>query len=105
MAETEEFEVAPDMIYHAIFAQAGSLAKAVVEAVQNSYDSKSSKISIEINRKTIRITDDGRGFQSRQEINSWFKVFGFSHEGLDRPFGRFGMGRGQLWSFCSTVWR
>lgn len=103
--EQRKFSVHPDIIYHLIVAQAGSLAKAALECVMNSIDAGARRIDIDITRTKIHIRDDGQGFRSRQEIENWFEVFGFPHEQGDRVYGQFGIGRGQLWSFCSTVWR
>lgn len=99
------FSVAPSIIYHLIVAQCGSLGKAALECAMNSTDAGASRIDIEITRKGIRIRDDGQGFRSREEIEAYFEVFGFEHQEGDRTYGKFGIGRGQLWSFCSTVWR
>lgn len=99
------FSVAPAFVMHLIKSQAGSLAKAVQEAVQNSVDAGATKVEIEADEKSLRIIDNGRGFRSLEEIESWFDVFGFDHTGLDRKWGNFGIGRGQLWAFASTSWR
>lgn len=99
------FSVAPAFVMHLIKSQAGSLAKAVQEAVQNSVDAGATKVEIEADEKSLRIIDNGRGFRSLEEIESWFDVFGFDHTGLDRKWGNFGVGRGQLWAFASTSWR
>lgn len=105
--ETRSFSVAPAIIYNLILRQAGSLGKAVLEAVMNSVDAEATAVDIVADRTSLRICDNGRGFRSRQEILDWFEVFGFDHmtPGNDRVYGQFGIGRGQLWSFASTVWR
>jgi len=103
--EKRQFSVAPGIIYHLIVAQAGSLGKAALECVMNSTDAGSTRIDIDITKKTIRIRDNGQGFRTRQEIKDYFDIFGFEHKEGDRTYGKFGIGRGQLWSFCSTSWR
>ena len=103
--EKRSFSVAPSIIYHLIVAQAGSLGKAALECVMNSTDAGATRIDIEITRKSITIVDDGQGFRSRKEIEAYFEVFGFDHKDEERTYGKFGIGRGQLWSFCSTIWR
>jgi len=105
MSETRRFSVHPEIIYSLIVAQAGSLGKAVLECVMNSIDAQATRVDITVNANCIRITDDGQGFRTRAEIEQWFEVFGFPHAEGDRTYGKFGIGRGQLWSFCSTVWR
>lgn len=105
MSETRRFSIHPHIIHDLIVAQAGTLAKAVLECIMNSIDAGATRLDIDIDSRRIRIDDDGSGFQSRQEIQTWFEVFGFPHEEGGRTYGKFGIGRGQLWSFCSTVWR
>lgn len=105
MNEIRRFKVDPHIIYSLIVAQAGTLAKAVLECVMNSVDAHATRLDITLDAKSIRIRDDGHGFRSRAEIEERFEVFGFSHKEGERIYGRFGLGRGQLWSFCSTVWR
>ncbi|MBS0422532.1 MAG: ATP-binding protein [Proteobacteria bacterium] len=105
MSETRRFSVHPEIIYSLIVAQAGSLGKAVLECVMNSIDAHATRVDITVDANTIRIQDDGKGFRTRAEIEQWFEVFGFPHAEGDRDYGKFGIGRGQLWSFCSTVWR
>ena len=105
MNEIRRFKVDPHIIYSLIVAQAGTLAKAVLECVMNSVDAHATRLDITVDAKSIRIRDDGHGFRSRAEIEERFEVFGFSHEEGERIYGKFGLGRGQLWSFCSTVWR
>ena len=99
------FSVAPAIVMHLIKSQAGSLAKAVLEAVQNAIDAGATQVDIESSETSLMIADNGRGFQSKEEIAAWFEVFGFEHQGLDRTFGAFGIGRGQMWNFASTAWR
>jgi hypothetical protein len=106
MTEQRKFSVDPSIIYSLVVAQAGSLGKAVLEAVMNSIDAGASHIDITANSKRLTIVDDGQGFRSRDEITKWFEVFGFPHSETDQKvYGKFGIGRAQLWSFCSTTWR
>jgi len=102
---SRKFSVHPSIIYSVISRQAGTLGKAVLEGIMNSVDAGASRIDIEISRTKVLIKDDGKGFQSKEEIEKWFEVFGFPHEAGDRIYGEFGVGRGQLFSFCSAIWR
>lgn len=104
LANVRKFTVAPEIIYSLIKAQAGTLAKSVGECVMNSIDAGAGLIKVEVKQDFLTIRDDGRGFQSRQEIEQCFEVFGFEHKPDDRTFGQFGIGRAQLWNYCSTVW-
>ncbi|SMC52552.1 ATP-binding protein [Sporomusa malonica] len=99
-----KFTVAPDIIYSLIKAQAGTLAKSVGECIMNSVDAGATAINIVATQEKLIISDNGRGFRTREEIEQCFEVFGFDHQGVDRTFGQFGIGRAQLWNFCSTVW-
>lgn len=101
-AEKRTFTAAPSLLMHVINSQAGSCGKAVLELIMNSVDAGATRITIDVERGRMRIVDDGCGFATREAILSTFEVFGFDHTGLKREFGRFGLGRGQLWKFCRT---
>lgn len=103
--ETRGFKVSPAIIVNLIKAQAGSCGKAVAECQMNSIDAGANRISISVDKAGMRIVDDGHGFRTRDEILACFEVFGFDHSEHKREFGRFGLGRGQLWNYASTVWR
>lgn len=102
--ELRKFEASPAIIYSLIAAQAGSLSKAVLECVMNSQDAGATEVCIEIDKDRLSILDNGKGFKSKKEILEVFEVFGWDHEGQNKTFGKFGIGRAQLWNFCSTVW-
>lgn len=103
--EKQQFSLHKNMIFHLIDSQAGSLSKAVTEAVMNSIDAYATNIDIRMDEKSLVIKDNGKGFESREEILKCFSVFGFEHDDRQRELGRFGLGRGQMWSFASTLWR
>ena len=108
--ERHEFEVSRSIIRHLIERQAGSVEKAILETVMNALDARAQRIEIDFtDDDRIIISDNGRGFQSRQSITKHFGVFGFSHEtdeerSYQRTVGKFGLGRGQLMSFAATRW-
>lgn len=104
VVESRRLTVSPLIIYSLIKAQAGTLAKAVLEAVMNSTDGGATRVDVVIKPTSIEIADDGRGFQTRAEIEECFEVFGFEHKEGERTYGQFGIGRAQLWNFCSTTW-
>jgi len=105
MSESRKFSVHPEIIYSLIKAQAGTLAKAILESIMNSIDAGATQVTIDLTRTKLKIVDDGHGFRSRQEIEECFEVFGFPHEVGSRVYGQFGIGRAQMWAFCSTIWR
>ncbi|TNC80197.1 MAG: hypothetical protein C9356_14820 [Oleiphilus sp.] len=109
MKTTKAFTVNKAIIRSLISSQAGSLTKAIEELVSNSLDAKSKRIDINIDEHGFVITDDGLGFVSEQEIESCFGDFGFDHsveaeQKRGRKLGRFGLGRGQIFNFCRSVW-
>jgi len=99
-----------NLLYDVILRQAGSLSKATLEGVMNSVDAGAKRIDIELNSHSVVIVDDGRGFRSEKEIDEWFAQFGTPHEvdeddnSTDARFGRFRMGRGQLFAFGQNTW-
>lgn len=95
----------PYAIMSLIKAQAGSIAKAMLEAVANSMDANATKIDVTLDADRILIKDNGRGLTQEQEIYDFFERFGFDHSQLDRKVGRFGVGRGQLFCFGVNTWR
>jgi hypothetical protein len=103
--EVRPFKMHPNLLISVMKAQAGTIAKAVLELVMNSIDASSSKIEIVLDRRTISIVDDGNGFCSRDEIEEFFETFGTPHIEGDATFGTFRMGRGQIMAFTSNVWR
>lgn len=102
--EKHSFEFSSEFLIHTVNSQSSTLGKAVLEGVMNSIDAGASKIVIELNNTSMVITDDGHGFRTREEVLACFKVFGFDHSNHAREFGRFGLGRAQLWAFASTRW-
>lgn len=106
VTEVRQLSLHPMAIYTFIKAQAGSLGKALSEAVMNSVDAFAQNIHVHINEDGFIIEDDGQGFRSRDEIAAWFETLGFPHDdGNHRVYGKFGMGRAQMWAYASTTWR
>ncbi len=102
--QKKEFRLDNHAISMLIQAQAGSLQKAILEAVANALDANSSHVKVDITPNTVTIIDNGRGFQNEEEIEKFFATFGFDHSTLDRKVGRFGVGRGQLFHFGKNLW-
>jgi len=109
--ETASFRVSNDILYSLIYQQAGSSVKALMELVMNELDAKASEIKITISDdfKSLTVEGDGVGFTSREEIDKLFSCFGFDHDteeekARDRDYGRYGLGRGQIFAFASTEW-
>lgn len=99
-----KFDMHENLLRSVIFEQAGSLKKAIQECLQNSIDAKANKIVLDIYEKGFIFTDNGKGM-SKKDIESFFKTFGYSDKVNDETkIGRFGMGRGQVFSFGYTIW-
>lgn len=99
------FEVDVNIIRTLINAQAGSLEKALMEAVSNSMDAGATALAITADRNRVVISDNGKGLSHKDEILSFFGTFGFDHSQLDRSHGRFGIGRGQMFCYGKNTWR
>lgn len=103
--EQRQLTVHPAILYSIIKAQAGSLSKALLEGVMNCVDAGATKCTIKLDSKSFEVKDNGKGFSSRQEILDFFETFGTPHAEGDATYGRFRMGRGQMFSFGVNKWR
>jgi len=105
LAERRTFRMHPDLLWSVIQSQAGTADKALLEGVMNAVDAGATRCDIELSATGFRIVDDGRGFESRQTVEDFFETFGTPHKEGDATYGKFRMGRGQLFSFAFTTWR
>lgn len=103
--ENRSFRMHPALLWSVIQSQAGTPEKALLEAVMNAVDAGATFCEVSIDEKGYLVRDDGRGFQSRTEIEEFFETFGTPHKEGDATYGKFRMGRGQLFAFSTTVWR
>lgn len=104
-SERRRFGMHANLLYDVITKQAGTLQKAILEGVMNGVDAGATRIEITLTPETLTISDDGRGFRDRDEIEQFFETFGTPHQDGDARYGRFRMGRGQLMAFGKNVWR
>jgi hypothetical protein len=103
-SETLEFEGTKGLVSDVIQKQATSLEKAVLEGVMNSVDAGADTIEITVDRQKVRIEDDGDGI-TEEEVRKYFKQFGKKDSDIeDKEFGKFRMGRGQLFNFGRNFW-
>lgn len=102
---TLDFTMDPNLLVSVIKMQAGTLSKAILEGVMNSIDASATRVDVEVTKERFKISDNGRGFTSEEEIKQLFGRFGTPHVEGDAIYGRFRMGRGQLMSFAVTTWR
>lgn len=108
----EDFQIHPKLLLDVIQRQAGTLSKAVLELVMNAVDAKATccKITVSLDPdgrvSIVEVNDDGCGFQSRESVDKWFKVFGQPHEESEgKVYGTFRLGRGQSFAFGRNLWR
>ncbi|WP_287923609.1 ATP-binding protein [Diaphorobacter sp.] len=59
----------------------------------NAVDAGATKFNVTMDAKEFVVEDNGRGFQSREEIENWFECFGTPHEEGDATYGKFRNGR------------
>ena len=104
--ETRCFTMHPKLLLDVVSRQAGTLSKAILEAVMNSIDAGATRCDITLKAGRVTVVDDGKGFRSRDEIEQFFEVFGQPHEASEgKRYGTFRMGRGQCFSFGRNLWR
>jgi hypothetical protein len=106
--ERHEFEMAPELLMNVIQQQAGTLGKAIYEGVMNAIDAMAIVCTITLTESKLVIHDNGGGMRNKEEILTRWKYFGqpqSAEEQERKSFGRYRMGRGQLFSFGKNTWR
>lgn len=116
-AERKVIKAGNQLIHQTIYNQAGSIQKALLEYIMNSVDAKATEIRICIapNGIDYTIQDNGDGFgdpnytteEKKKCIDEVFGYLGFDHGADDenyRVYGKFGIGRAQLWAFSKNHW-
>lgn len=98
------FELDPEIIYHVIHSQAGSIAKALIELLMNSVDAHATNVRLSMTKDGFTCSDDGTGFTSRADVIRYFGRFGTPHKEGDATYGRFRLGRGQIMAHATTIW-
>jgi len=103
--KNHEFEQTKKLLKDVMTKQAGTIEKAYLEAVMNAVDANADTIELFISKEDTEIHDDGEGMTS-DEVERNFAVFGqYYGEDESKDFGKFRMGRGQLFSFGVNIWR
>ena len=104
-SESRQFRMHPQLLFDVIRRQAGTLGKAVLEGIMNSADAGASRCDITLSDGKLTISDDGKGFKDRGEIERFFETFGQPHDASENKiYGTFRMGRGQLFAFGRNHW-
>ncbi|TXI03109.1 MAG: ATP-binding protein, partial [Rhizobium sp.] len=103
--EKQSFELHPSIIYQLIYSQSGSASKALGELLTNALDARATQCALTLDCSGFKISDDGNGFNGRDQIDRFFKTFGTPHEEGDGSIvGHFRMGRGQIMAWATTHW-
>jgi len=85
--------------------QTGVIEKAYLESVMNSVDANATEYEIDISEDKTVINDDGESM-TEDEVQKYFKTFGLDDDDIEnKEFGRFRMGRGQIFTFGLNIWR
>lgn len=105
MSTFHEFETDAGIIHHLINSQHGELSTSIIELACNGEDGGATEIRILITKDGFEVKDNGRGFQTEEEVMKYFKTFGLRHSDGDAKFGRFRIGRGQIMSFSDAIWK
>ena len=103
-AEARDFRMDPGLLFEVIKSQAGTLAKAVLEGAMNAVDAGADRFDITATTTGLVLSDNGEGFGDRNKVIEYFEVFGVPHKEGDAVYGKFRMGRGQLFSFGVNRW-
>ncbi|OYW72381.1 MAG: hypothetical protein B7Z37_25015 [Verrucomicrobia bacterium 12-59-8] len=103
-----KFRMHPAMLMDIIKRQAGTLVKAILEGAMNAVDAGATRLRIELTSGKLVMSDNGRGITDRVQIERNWGVFGqpqSEFEKSQKTYGRFRMGRGQLFSYGVNNWR
>lgn len=104
-SEKRTFGMHPNLLFDVILRQAGTLQKALLEGIMNAIDAGATTCKVTLDTHSFTVEDDGRGIQTRQEIEEFFETFGTPHQEGDAVYGRFRMGRGQMMAYGRNIWR
>jgi hypothetical protein len=102
--ERRALQMHPRLLWDVITKQAGTLQKAILEGAMNTIDAGATRCDITLDRSSFSISDDGKGFKDMAEIENFFETFGYPHDKGDATYGRFRMGRGQMFAFGANRW-
>lgn len=104
--EQRRFTPHDKLLLDVIQRQAGSLSKGLLETVMNAVDAEATFINIRLDAESALISDDGKGFGTKENLIKVFEVFGQPHsEDEHKVFGSFRCGRGQLFCYGQNEWK
>lgn len=99
------FDATEGLLRDVMTKQAGVIEKAWLEALMNGVDAGADEIHFRIGENATEYSDDGSSM-TQDEVERYFQQFGFKDSDIeDKEFGKFRMGRGQIFNFGTNVWR
>ena len=102
---TRKFEATEGLLHDVMRKQSGVIEKAYLEALMNSVDANATEFQISITEDKTVISDNGDSM-TKPEVERYFEQFGLKDSDIqDKEFGKFRMGRGQIFNFGTNVWR
>lgn len=100
-----KFKATEGLLNDTMRKQSGVIEKALLEATMNAVDANASEVNITIDEDRVVIKDDGDGI-SEERVEKYFEQFGKKDDDIeDKEFGKFRMGRGQIFNFGVNIWR
>lgn len=100
----KNFTIDPAIIYSLISKQASGLPKGLLELAMNSVDAGATRIDLNITNDGFVFSDNGKGFTDLNQIEACFETFGTPHKAGDAEYGKFRLGRAQIFCYGSTTW-
>jgi len=102
--QQRDFQATEGLLKDVMMKQAGSLEKAVLEALMNAVDAGADNVFITLEENHLIVDDDGKGMEE-EEVTRYFEQFGLKGDDIEeKEFGKFRMGRGQIFNFGANIW-
>lgn len=111
MSNRREFQTHRKFLEDVVTKQAGSLEKAILEAVMNAEEAGATRVDItytahDNNPHTLHICDNGRGIETEEQMIKCFETFGHPHDASEnKKWAQFRMGRGQCFAQGKNTWK
>lgn len=100
-----KFKASTGLVEKVATKQSGVIEKAWLEAVMNSVDAGADLIELLIEEGWSDISDNGDSM-TKEEVQTYFEQFGLEDSDIeDKEFGKFRIGRGQIFNFGVNIWR
>lgn len=101
----QNFQATEGLLHDVMKKQSGVIEKAWLEALMNSVDANATEFRLTVTEDKSVIEDDGDSM-TEAEVEKYFSQFGLKDSDItDKEFGKFRMGRGQIFNFGTNIWR